>query len=180
MTPPNDLLSDLQFVAFDLETTGLSAQTCHIVEFGAIRYRIDGTVLGCYEQLVDPEHDIPRRVTRVHGITNAMVRGMPTVSQSLPGFLDFLGGERTILMAHNAQFDLSFLDKCIRSQGAAPIDNPVIDTLQLARRAIPGMYGYGLENLAIALELADMEEHRALIRLSAGHGVVSQIGRAAP
>ncbi len=84
-------LSEVEFIAFDLETTGLFPVVDRIVEFGAVRFRLDGCELGTWEQLVDPECPIPPGVTDIHGITDAMVRGQPTLAQSLPGFLDFLG-----------------------------------------------------------------------------------------
>jgi DNA polymerase III alpha subunit (gram-positive type) len=94
-------LSDVEFVAFDLETTGLFPVTCRIVEFGAMRFRLDGQQLDCLEQLVDPKCLIPRAVTWIHGINDAMVRGKPTVGEIMPKFLEFLGGPETILLAHN-------------------------------------------------------------------------------
>ncbi len=159
---PTRLLSDVQLVAFDLETTGLSPHDCQIVEFGAIRFQLDGTVLECFEQLVDPECSIPPSATRIHGITDAMVCGMPTVAETLPRYLDFLGQGNSVSMAHNAAFDVGFLHAAIGSDSSQIIANPVIDTLRLARRAIQGMYNYRLESLATALQLADSEDHRAL------------------
>ncbi len=76
-------LSDIEFVAFDLETTGLFPVVNRLVEFGAARFRLDGRVLGTWEQLVDPECSIPLEVTNIHGITDAMVRGQPTLAQAL-------------------------------------------------------------------------------------------------
>lgn len=164
MSQPHDHvpLKDLEYVAFDLETTGLSAASDQIVEFGAIRFHLDGHVLECFEQLVNPCCSIPRRATQIHGITDAMVQHMPTVAETLPEFLAFLNHENTVLMAHNASFDLQFLQQAIAQHGAASIEPPVIDTLQMARRAIQGMYNYRLEHLAISLQLADSEDHRAL------------------
>jgi DNA polymerase III alpha subunit (gram-positive type) len=67
-------LADVEFVAFDLETTGLFAISCQIVEIGAVRFRLGDTVIDTFEQLIDPRCEIAEEVTGVHGITNAMVR----------------------------------------------------------------------------------------------------------
>ena len=118
---------NVEFVAFDLETTGLSSAFCHIVEFGAVRFRADGTELDRLEQLVDPGCPVPRDATAVHGITNDMIRGQPTVEEVLPEFLQFLGGTDTILMAHNASFDLGFLAVALHRLGANVPEHPVVD-----------------------------------------------------
>ncbi len=162
MPDHSTLLSDLEFVAFDLETTGLSPHECRIVEFGALRFRLDGTICESFEQLVDPECHIPHGVTRIHGITDAMVRGMPTVGETLPRFVEFLGHGESVALAHNASFDVGFINAALVIRNAPCLAVPVIDTVRLARRAIPGMYNYRLAGLAVGLQLADAEEHRAL------------------
>lgn len=155
-------LVDLDFVAFDLETTGLFPVANRIVEFGAVRFRLDGRVLGTWEQLVDPECAIPPEVTDIHGITDAMVCGQPTLAQALPGFLDFLGGSEAILLAHNAAFDLGFLNFAAAKTGLNLPANPVVDTLDLARNCIRGAPSCRLEDLVVHLRLAESEDHRTL------------------
>lgn len=155
-------LSEVDFVAFDLETTGLSPVACRIVEFGAVRFRLGAGELGSLSQLVDPQRPIPAAVIRVHGITDAMVRGMPTEREVLPEFLAFLGGARTVLLAHNAPFDLGFLGEALARTGRSGLPHPVIDTLDLARRCLYGLPRYDLESLARYLGLARREDHRAL------------------
>jgi DNA polymerase III subunit epsilon len=158
----NGGLTDVEFVAFDLETTGLSPSACQIVEMGGVRFRANGCPIDEFEQLIDPRCAIPRVATRIHGITDTMVRGMPTLADALPRFLEFLGRDRTILMAHNASFDLGFLHAAMLQTGCGTLRNPVIDTLQLARRCIRGSRTYRLADLAIHLRLASAEDHRAL------------------
>jgi DNA polymerase-3 subunit epsilon len=162
MLPTDRPLTELEFVAFDLETTGLFPVVNRIVEFGAVRFRLDGRELGTWEQLVDPECLIPPEVTDIHGITDAMVRGQPTLAQALPGFLDFLGGTDAILLAHNATFDLGFLDFAVAKMGLDLPSNPVIDTLDLARTCVHGAPSCRLEDLAVYLGLAESADHRAL------------------
>ena len=155
-------LSDVEFVAFDLETTGLFPVVNRIVEFGAVRFRLDGRELGTWEQLVDPECLIPPGVTEIHGITDAMVRGQPMLAQVLPGFLDFLGTPDTILLAHNATFDLGFLNFGAAKTGLEFPSNAVIDTLDMARTCVRGAPSCRLEDLAVYLGLSESEDHRAL------------------
>ena len=162
MLPHDRPLSEVEFVAFALETTGLFPGVNRIVEFGAVRFRLDGRELGTWEQLVDPECQIPPGVTEIHGITDAMVRGQPTLAQTLPGFLDFLGSTEAILLAHNANFDLGFLNFAAAKTGLTLPANPVIDTLDLARTCVRGAPSCRLEDLVVHLRLAESEDHRAL------------------
>ncbi len=162
MLPHDRPLTEVEFVAFDLETTGLFPVVNRIVEFGAVRFRLDGRELGTWEQLGDPECPIPPEVTDIHGITDAMVRGQPTLAQALPAFLDFLGGTDAILLAHNAMFDLGFLNFAAAKTGLTRPANPVIDTLDLARTCVRGAPSCRLADLVVHLGLAESEDHRAL------------------
>jgi DNA polymerase III subunit epsilon len=132
------------------------------LEFGAVRFRLDGRELGTWEQLVDSECLIPPGVTEIHGITDAMVQGQPTLVQALPGFLDFLGSTEAILLAHHATFDLGFLNFAAAKTGLTLPSNPVIDTLDLARTCVRGAPSCKLKDLVVYLGLADSEDHRAL------------------
>jgi DNA polymerase III epsilon subunit family exonuclease len=155
-------LSKIEFVAFDLETTGFSPASCEIVEIGAVRFRLGDGEIAHIEQLIDPGCSIPWAATRVHGISDAMVKGKPRLCDALPRFLEFLGGPETILLAHNARFDISFLRQALIKTGAALSTRPVVDTLSLARRCVQGLPSYRLESLAAHLGLAQSAQHRAL------------------
>jgi DNA polymerase-3 subunit epsilon len=162
MLPHDRPLSEVEFVAFDVETTGRFPVVNRIVEFGAVRFTLDGRELSTWEQLVNPECVIPPGVTEIHGITDAMVRGQPTLAQALPGFLEFLGGTDAILLAHNATFDLGFLNFAAVKTGLDLPANPVVDTLDLARTCVRGAPSCKLEDLVVYLGLAESEDHRAL------------------
>jgi DNA polymerase III epsilon subunit family exonuclease len=155
-------LSDLEIVAFDLETTGLWPVSCRIVEFGAVRFKLNGKVLDRFEQLVDPGCGIPDSVVQVHGITNELIRGKPTISDVLPRFLKFLGPSETFLLAHNAKFDLGFLAVALVQCGELSPHHAIVDTLELARRRLPLLANHQLQTLGVCLGVADTEEHRAL------------------
>jgi DNA polymerase III subunit epsilon len=162
MLPHDRPLTEVKFVAFDLETTGLFPVVNRIVEFGAVRFTLDGRELAAWQQLVDPECLIPAEVTDIHGITDTMVQGQPTLAEALPGFLEFLGSTEAILLAHNAMFDLGFLNFAATKTGLDLPANPVIDTLDLARTCVHGAPSCRLEDLVVHLGLAESEDHRAL------------------
>jgi len=155
-------MDDVEFVAFDLETTGLSSAFCHIIEFGAVRFRADGTELDRLEQLVNPGCPIPPRVTAVHGITDEMVQGHPRIKQALPEFLQFLGDDGTIVLAHNAAFDLGFISmSAARTQMDVP-QHSVVDTLALSRKRLRRMPNHRLETIGRHFQVVDSTEHRGL------------------
>jgi hypothetical protein len=102
-------LTDITLLALDTETTGPFPIMHRLVEIGAVRFRLDGRELATFQMLIIPEVHIPPDVQQVHGVTDTIVRGKPTVEQIMPHFIDFLGEADTILLAHNALFDLGFL-----------------------------------------------------------------------
>src|SRR6185312_727184 len=96
----------LEYVAFDLETTGLVADTERVVEIGAVRFDSSGAELGRFECLVNPLRSMPPGAQAIHGISDADLAGASTAETVLPGFLAFLGDpETTTLLAHNSSFD---------------------------------------------------------------------------
>jgi DNA polymerase III epsilon subunit family exonuclease len=155
-------LSEVTFVAFDTETTGLQPIVHRLVEVGAVRFRLDGCELATFQQLIDPHIPIPRDVQQVHGITDRMVRGEPTVEQVIPHFVDFLEAPDTILLAHNAPSDLGFLAMALTRLGIAFPPYYVFDTMEMARRLYPAWPSYSLEHVAMRLNVANGAEHRAL------------------
>jgi DNA polymerase III epsilon subunit family exonuclease len=112
-------LTDLTFLALDTETTGLFPIMHRLVEIGAVRFRLDGRDLASFQSLINPQTPITQNVQQVHGITDAMVRGKPTFEHVLPRFIEFLGESDTILLAHNALFDLGFLAMALTRLGIA-------------------------------------------------------------
>jgi DNA polymerase III subunit epsilon len=151
------------FVALDLETTGLFAETDRIVEFGAVRFDASRQELGRYQQLVNPGRPMSPAAQAVHGLSDDHLAGQPSAREVLPEFMEFLGDpESNRLMAHNARFDTGFLGRELGRLGLPVPGHAVIDTLALARRHWPGAGTYRLDNLARLLELDLSESHRAL------------------
>jgi DNA polymerase III epsilon subunit family exonuclease len=160
LTPNKDsVLSDFTFVAFDVETTGLDPLADRIVEVGAVKFGRNGN-LAEYQQFVNPECPIPSAAVAIHRITDEMVASSPPISASLPGIVDFF--DDSILIAHNAPFDIGFFDAAFTRTGIGIPDNRILCTLQLARTIFPGLPGYSLEALVGRLNLPPGRNHRAL------------------
>ncbi|GAA1703864.1 DEDD exonuclease domain-containing protein [Fodinicola feengrottensis] len=126
-------LRDITFVVVDLETTGGSPVDSQITEIGAVKVR-GGEVLGEFQTLVNPGYEIPPFITVLTGITNAMVVPAPTIDTVLPAFLEFAAG--SVLVAHNAPFDLGFLQAACAAHGIRWPGFRKVDTAVLARRVL--------------------------------------------
>ncbi len=155
--------SDREFVAFDLETTGLSALSDRIVEVGAVRFDASGRELASFERLVNPLRPSGAGARAVHGIPDADLARAETAEAVLPEFVGFLGDpSRTTLLAHNAAFDAGFLGRELARLGRPMPGHAVVDTLALARRRWPGPGGHKLDTLARRLGLDPLGPHRAM------------------
>lgn len=153
------LLNDASFVIVDTETTGSRAASDRVIEIGAVRVE-GGRVVDTYEQLINPECAVPRRITRLTGISSAMVFDKPRACEVLPVFLDFLGG--SVFVAHNLSFDIRFLNAECRRTERPEIANESLCTLRLARRLLPGLRSKGLASLADFYGIRNRRHHRAL------------------
>jgi DNA polymerase-3 subunit alpha (Gram-positive type) len=154
---PNDAGFDDEYVAFDLETTGLSSQHDAIIEIGAVVMR-RGEVLDTFQTFVDPERALPGKIIDLTGITDAMLRGAPKIGEILPDFLKFCGNRP--LCAHNADFDVGFVTAACERL-SIPFQPTYADTLILAQNLMPELGKYKLNIVADALSLPDFNHHRA-------------------
>ncbi|OEG00438.1 PolC-type DNA polymerase III [Vulcanibacillus modesticaldus] len=152
-------LIDETFVVFDTETTGLSAVFNTIIEIGAVKIK-NGKVIDRFETFVDPQEPISPKITEITGITDDMVKGAPLLDEALPRFRDFIGD--AILVVHNARFDIGFLNIGFKKIGAKELNNPVIDTVELARLLYPKMKNYKLNTLCKHFKIELVNHHRAL------------------
>ena len=146
------------FTAFDTETTGLHCQTCRIIEIGAVKFNADG-IIDQFNTLINPQCDIPLECTNINHITNEMVKDSPIINNILPDFLNFIKG--TYIVAHNASFDMRFLNAEIERCNLKPINNKVIDTLHMSRWAFPDLQKYKQPILAEMLGIKVTNAHRA-------------------
>ena len=155
------LLSELSYTVFDTETTGLNpSQGDEIIQIGATRI-LNGKLLRAesFEQLVDPERPLAPESAKIHGITSEMLRGQPTIDRVLPAFHAFSAD--TVLIAHNAAFDMRFL-QLKEEQTGLRFDHPVIDTLLLSAVVHPNQESHRLEAIAERLGLTIIGRHTAL------------------
>ncbi len=125
-------------IVFDTETTGINPFDGHrIVEIGALEVMNYVPTGRTYHQYINPERDIPEEVVQVHGIDNERVKDEPTFTQIVGEFLEFIGDAE--LVAHNAEFDMRFINHELRLAGFQHISvDRVIDTLKIARKKFPG------------------------------------------
>jgi DNA polymerase-3 subunit epsilon len=148
------------FVVVDLETTGLRPGACGICEIGAVRVRALEREAS-FQTLVDPGRPIGQLVTALTGIRETDVRGAPSPLLAVEGFLRFAGD--AVLVAHNARFDLAFLDRETELITGRRIAAPVVDTVGLARRLLAGRSPrFSLGALAYFFGTANRPCHRAL------------------
>ena len=175
-------LIDTTFVVVDLETTGGSHSSSAITEIGAVKIR-GGEIIGEFQTLVNPESPIPAFITVLTGITDAMVIAAPKIGEALFSFLEFAGSpEDTVLIAHNAPFDIGFL-KAAALQCATPWPKfQVIDTARIARYVVTRDEAPNckLGTLAAFFGASTNPDHRALSDARATvdvfHGILDRLG----
>lgn len=149
----------MEFIAFDVETTGFLPGVDHIVEIAAVRFK-DGKMANSYSTLINPRAPIPASATRIHGITDDMVRGMPFVEEAIEAFTEFCGN--TLLVAHNAPFDVEFIKANILKFETNSPKGIILDSCAMARKVIPGSPNYKLGTLVKFLNIPeDGAYHRA-------------------
>ena len=173
-------LRDITFCVVDLETTGGSAQAgSMITEIGAVKVR-GGEILGEFQTLVNPHTAIPPFIAVLTGITNSMVGSAPPIESALPAFLEFAAG--SVLVAHNAPFDVGFLQHFSAQQGRPWPAFEVVDTARLARRVVTrdDAPNCKLSSLAQAFNATTTPNHRALSDARATvdvlHGLLARLG----
>ena len=146
------------FTAFDTETTGLHPVYNRIIEIGAVKFDKNG-VIGTFSQLVNPQTVISPQITKICHIDNLMVDSCPTIQDILPKFLEFI--HNTILIAHNANFDVNFVNTELERCGMGNLPNHIVDTLELSKWAYPRLGKYSQPFLAAALQIDVKNAHRA-------------------
>ena len=153
------LLKDLEFVVVDVEATGAKTPPNRLIELGA--YRIRGRrIVDKFLSLVNPEIPIPRFVASLTSISNEMVKSAPVFATVAPQWLDFVSD--SVLVAHNAPFDTSFLNHEIsRVYPGHRMINPHLCTVRLARRAFPDLSNHRLDTIANHFAIPIVSRHRA-------------------
>ena len=157
-TPGAPALTNITFVGFDTETTGLKVKQDRVVEISAVKF-LNGVIIAATNWLVNPGIEIPPEATRVHGITTEMVRDKPPIQEVISAFLKFCG--KAPLIAHNARYDVSILQAEAHRHNFRMPTNTVFDTLALTRRWFPDSPTHRLESLAAYLSIPPVRFHRA-------------------
>ena len=152
-----DFSFDGEYVAFDLETTGLSSLHDTIIEIGAAIMK-GNEVLSTFQTFVDPHRPLQPKIVDLTGINDQMLAGQPDISEAMPKFLEYVGNRP--LCAHNADFDIGFVTAACEKLGL-PFHPTYVDTLILAQNLMPELGKYKLNIVADALSLPDFNHHRA-------------------
>lgn len=159
---PRDInLRKATYVIFDLETTGLSSRYDRIIEFGATKY-CRGQRLDSLDFFINPDRKLRDVIINKTRITQNMVDSGRPIKEALKTIIEFFGD--AVLVAHNATFDVGFINEALRRNGMEPLTNPVIDTLPLARYINPKRRSHTLEAVARSLNIPydETEVHRAI------------------
>ncbi|MDE6926359.1 MAG: PHP domain-containing protein, partial [Acetatifactor sp.] len=149
---------DESFVVFDIETTGFSPVNNRIIEIGAVKV-VDGEVVDRFSTFVNPQTPIPFEIEKLTGIRDDMVADAPLIESVLPQFLRFC--DSCVLVAHNANFDMSFIMENSRRQGL-PTEYTYVDTVGIARVLLPNQSKHTLDAVAKTLNISLENHHRAV------------------
>ncbi|MBO6270649.1 MAG: PolC-type DNA polymerase III [Clostridium sp.] len=149
---------DCTCVVFDIETTGFSPVTNHIIEIGAVRVE-KGQITDRFSTFVNPQVPIPYHIEQLTGINDNMVLSAPVISEVLPKFLEFCGD--AVIVAHNASFDTSFIRENANRLGLT-YEPTILDTVTLARLLLPNLNRYKLDTVAKELKISLENHHRAV------------------
>lgn len=154
----SDLHKLKDFVVLDVETTGLSPEKEKIIEIAIVRV-CDRVVTDQYESLVNPGKALSSRITKLTGLTDEDLAAAPQFSEIAKQIIDFIGP--SVVLAHNAPFDMSFLSNELNACGIVP-KLVCLDTVPVAKKAYPELPNHKLETLITELNLADKQTHRAM------------------
>ena len=152
-------LREATYVAFDIETTGLSVSNDSIIEIGAVKV-VSGVVTDSFQTFVNPHRKIPGYITDITGITDEMLVGAPDIEEVFPKFLEFI--KDTALVAHNAHFDMGHIEANAKKLGIELPNYPLIDTLNLARYFYSDrLKRFNLDAVAKHFKVDNFTHHRA-------------------
>lgn len=157
--PTDHDIDDTEFVVFDIETLGLNAHKNEIIEIGAVKIKA-GRIVERFGQLINPNKKVPSNITELTKITDDMLKGMPTIETVIKDFMNFI--EDSVLVAHNAPFDMGFIKRDVKKYLNKDLKNSVVDTLQMARDLYPEQRKYGLSDMNKLLGLSLESHHRAV------------------
>jgi DNA polymerase III epsilon subunit family exonuclease len=152
-------IESLEFISIDIETTGLSLVSDHIIEIGLYQFSLKNEKMK-FSTLIKPPVKIPSLSTKIHGISDSMVQNEKAIDEILPIFFNMIGNQ--ILIAHNAAFDFHFLAFHAKKLGIKLPDNLVICTLNLSRNLNKHLREHNLHSLMRHYSIFSLDTHRAL------------------
>ncbi len=153
-------LKDDTYIIFDIETTGLSVINNKIIEIAGVKMK-DGKEIDRFAEFVNPHEKIPYHITQLTNITDEMVQDAKDISDILPAFVEF--AQDCTLVAHNARFDVGFIQENCKRLGLPQMENPVLDTLELARLLFfPALKNHRLNTLSDKFKVSLENHHRAI------------------
>ncbi|WP_054956111.1 PolC-type DNA polymerase III [Paenibacillus dakarensis] len=152
-------LKSATYVVFDIETTGLSITQNKITELAAVKMH-EGKEIDRYATFVNPHEKIPYHIQQLTNITDEMVKDAPDLEPVLEEFVKFVGD--AVIVAHNARFDMGFIQASLKNAGMPLLENPYLDTLELARLIHPSMKNHRLNTLADKYKVMLESHHRAI------------------
>ncbi|MCM3625910.1 PolC-type DNA polymerase III [Paenibacillus glycanilyticus] len=159
INPREDQLATAEYIVFDIETTGLSIINNKIIELAGVRMR-EGKEIDRFSTFINPHEKIPYHIQQLTNINDDMVKDAPELEPKLREFVEFIGD--SILVAHNARFDIGFIQANLKSIGMPEVTNPVLDTLELARFLHPTLKNHRLNTLSAKYKVSLENHHRAV------------------
>lgn len=158
MCPKGQSLDD-EFVVFDIETTGLSKEKDKITEIGAVKIK-NGEIINTFSTFINPLVSLSPEIVKLTKITDEMLKDAPFINEVLPNFLEFVGN--SVLVAHNAGFDVGFVRNAAEALQMPSVDNTVLDTVELSRTLLPELNKHKLDIVAEHLGVVLDGHHRAV------------------
>ncbi|WP_051236699.1 PolC-type DNA polymerase III [Paenibacillus pinihumi] len=159
LNPRQESLEETEYIVFDIETTGLSIINNKIIELAGVKM-VGGKEIDRFETFINPHEKIPYHIQQLTSITDDMVVDAPELEPKLREFVEFIGD--SVLVAHNARFDIGFIQAACKNIGLPELTNPVLDTLELARFLHPTMKNHRLNTLADKYKVGLENHHRAV------------------
>lgn len=150
--------NNVPLIIFDLETTGLNKESERIIEIGAIKV-VNGVIVETLSTLVNPGIEVPYYATKVNGITTQMLQGSISDIEGVNKFIKM--SKDCVIIAHNVSFDVGFINAYLSRTGKNDLNNKLVDTVRLARKAFPGHAKYSLGIIANILDIKVLNAHRA-------------------
>ncbi|TBL77767.1 PolC-type DNA polymerase III [Paenibacillus thalictri] len=159
MNPVDLDIREGTYIIFDIETTGLSVGSNKIIEIAGVKMQ-GGKEIDRFATFIDPHEKIPYNIQQLTNITDEMVAGAPELEDMLPKFVEFT--RDSVLVAHNARFDMGFIQANLKRMGLPELTNPVIDTLEMSRLLFPTMKNHRLNTLTDKFKVGLDNHHRAI------------------